>query len=323
MLDPICEPVILDHGHQVLADLARVADSEDYLDVFFHFHDVAELLLFGDSDIDGDLHIENQRFPLQPRSVVYVPSMQPHGFTIRHGRRNRLLVQFEPALIKSLGDSTTITALNRVICCRPPDHVMQQMETLGLWLLDGLQQDPMAPGNLDMLRLMLRKVVRSSSEGVMIAPEASEGALRNHHRLDALLRQLMAEPGRNLSLNEAAELCCLSPAYFSRAFKKAFGMTYSNYRRSQKLRIAARRLCRSTRQVAQIGYELGFASPSHFVAAFKAEFGLTPEQYRQRYSEWQLTAPEEVPPLDLAGIDLNRSIDWRSVENGQKVTGGD
>ena len=322
MLDPISEPVILDHGQQILADLARVADSDDYLDVFFHFHDVAELLLFGDSEIDGELYIENQRFPLSPRSVVYVPSMQPHGFAIRHGRRNRLLVQFDPALIKSLGDSSTITGLNRVICCRPPDHVMQQMETLGLWLLGGLQSDSTAPGNLDMLRLMLRKVVRSSTEGISIAPEASEGALRNHHRLDALLRQLMAEPGRNLSLNEAAELCCLSPAYFSRAFKKAFGMTYSHYRRSQKLRIAARRLCRSTRQVAQIGYDLGFASPSHFVAAFKAEFGLTPEQYRQRYSEWQLTAPETVPPLDLSAIDLNRPIDWTAVSKGLSATPG-
>jgi len=317
MLDPICEPVILDHGHQVLADLARVADSDDYLDVFFHFHDVAELLLFGDSAIEGELLIENQRFPLSPRSVVFVPPMQPHGFGIRSGRRNRLLVQFEPALIKSLGDPATISALNRVICCRPPDHVMQRLETMGLWLLDGLNSDPMAPENLDILRLMLRTVVRAPAEGVVINPEASEGALRNHHRLDALLRQMMNDPGRNLSLNEAADLCCLSPAYFSRAFKKAFGMTWSNYRRSQKLRIAARRLCRSTRQVAQIGYELGFASPSHFVASFKAEFGLTPERYRQRYAEWQLKAPESVPPMDLSAIDLNRPIDWREIECGQ------
>ncbi len=91
-------------------------------------------------------------------------------------------------------------------------------------------------------------------------------------------------------------------------------MTYSSYRRSQKLRIAARRLCRSTRQVAQIGYELGFASPSHFVATFRNEFGLTPEQYRQRFTEWQSTGPARRSSLDLAAIDLNRPIDWTSIE---------
>ena len=125
-----------------------------------------------------------------------------------------------------------------------------------------------------------------------------------------MLQRLSANPGENLSLDQAAEICCLSPAYFSRAFKKSFGMTWSSYRRSQKLRIAARRLCRTSRQVAQIGYELGFASPSHFVAAFKAQFGMTPEQFRKHYTGWHQYESSPLPGIDLAGLDMNQPIDW-------------
>ncbi len=50
--------------------------------MFFHFHDVVELPLFGDSDVDSELYIENQRYVLRPRSVGFVPSMQPYGVRI-------------------------------------------------------------------------------------------------------------------------------------------------------------------------------------------------------------------------------------------------
>ena len=74
---------------------------------------------------------------------------------------------------------------------RPPPALMRKLEMLGLWLLEASRSGPQAPENLDILRLMLRCVVQSSHTGERLAGHRSEQTLRNHHRLDALLRVIL------------------------------------------------------------------------------------------------------------------------------------
>jgi AraC-like DNA-binding protein len=76
-------------------------------------------------------------------------------------------------------------------------------------------------------------------------------------------------------------VCSLSPAYFSRRFKRVFGMNFTDYARVYRLHLAARRIATSGASLSEIAYGLGFSSPSHFSARFHERFGMTPRQYRR------------------------------------------
>ena len=73
----------------------------------------------------------------------------------------------------------------------------------------------------------------------------------------------------------------LSPAYFSRLFKKETGMTVSTYINVCKIRTAQNMLINSDYTPAQIASALAFPSQSYFTEVFKKITGLTPARFRE------------------------------------------
>lgn len=84
------------------------------------------------------------------------------------------------------------------------------------------------------------------------------------------------------SLARLAEQVGMSEFHFCRLFKRATGVSPSQYQ--IRLRMdAARRLLRETdRSVIDIGNEIGYSNPSHFARLFRKETGLTPSDYRRQ-----------------------------------------
>ncbi len=108
----------------------------------------------------------------------------------------------------------------------------------------------------------------------------ADGAATTFERLLPALERLRAAPKEPISLEAAASACALSPAYFSRRFKRALGMNFTDYARIYRLHLAARRLTTTGSAISEIGYSLGFSSPSHFTARFRERFGISPREYR-------------------------------------------
>ena len=97
-----------------------------------------------------------------------------------------------------------------------------------------------------------------------------------------VVERLRASPGARFTLGEAATLCHVSPAYFSRRFAAVFGCGFADYVTSYRLHIASRRIATTATPLSEIGYSLGFSSPSHFTARFRQRFGMSPRDYRRR-----------------------------------------
>lgn len=93
---------------------------------------------------------------------------------------------------------------------------------------------------------------------------------------DAMSAHLSAE----FSLAKLASLAELSEYHFSRLFKRATGLSPSQY--FIRLRMArARHLLLKTRlNVIDVGLEVGYSSPSHFSQIFRREVGVTPSEFR-------------------------------------------
>ena len=84
-----------------------------------------------------------------------------------------------------------------------------------------------------------------------------------------------------VTMNNMAQLCHLSPSYFSRLFRRELGENFINYVNRQKVQWAKTRLRNTNDSVNQIALDLGYMDSSYFINVFKKFEGITPLVYRQ------------------------------------------
>ncbi|WP_334071484.1 MULTISPECIES: PocR ligand-binding domain-containing protein [Paenibacillus] len=85
------------------------------------------------------------------------------------------------------------------------------------------------------------------------------------------------------SLKQMADLCHISPSYFSRLFTKETGENFTAYLAKLKISWAKQLLEVTDMPVAQISDELGFNEPGYFIKTFKKFEDITPYLYRKYY----------------------------------------
>jgi AraC-like DNA-binding protein len=97
--------------------------------------------------------------------------------------------------------------------------------------------------------------------------------LRAKDLMDARYREPLDVP----TLARAAHL---SPAHFSREFRRVFGETPHQYLLTRRLERAAAMLRNTDHSVADICFEVGLASVGSFTTSFRRAYGISPTAYR-------------------------------------------
>jgi AraC-like DNA-binding protein len=272
---PICEPVELRPGAPLRAERVRQGSGTGASDPFVHFHDVHELVLFG--TVGGHFTAGDRRYPLAPRALAFVPSMHQHDFALGPGPRDWVLVQVEAAAGEVLARLPGLERLHEPFCALPDPPLHRRLMGLAEWLAELPPADPLA---LPLAEVLLRTAVRAPMVGGCKVSAQAAALQRLRPAIDQLRRDPAGAPGAE----QAAALCALSPAYFSRRFKQQVGMSWSDYVRTHRLHLASRRLLETGQSIAAIAYDLGFSTPSHFGELFHQRFGMTPRDYRRTAS---------------------------------------
>src|SRR5437879_6752729 len=83
-----------------------------------------------------------------------------------------------------------------------------------------------------------------------------------------------------LDVAALARAAHLSPAHFSREFRRAFGDTPHQYLLTRRLERAAELLRNTDHSVAEICLEVGLSSIGSFTTSFGKAFGLSATEYR-------------------------------------------
>src|SRR4051812_22948135 len=89
-----------------------------------------------------------------------------------------------------------------------------------------------------------------------------------------------AEP---LAVADMARAARLSPAHFSREFRRVFGESPHHYLLTRRLERAAALLRTTDRSVAEICVAVGLRSVGSFTTSFGKAFGQSPTAYRAAY----------------------------------------
>lgn len=269
---PLCEPVEVAPGVRILLDRVRHGADAPASAAFPHFHDVHELVLFG--QVDGWIFADDRRWRLRPGCVVSVPSMVTHDYALGPGPRDWLLLRIDAASAAELRRRPRLERLGEAFCASPGPDQAERLAMLGDWLLGRPPGDPAVPS---LVELVLRLAVESEPLPAQAMRRRADGL----ERLRPAVERLRERPADPPGVEAAAALCALSPAWFSRRFKRLVGLSWSEYVRQHRLRLASQRLLDSDESVAAIAEELGFSSPSHFGELFGQRFGMPPAAYRR------------------------------------------
>ncbi len=123
---------------------------------------------------------------------------------------------------------------------------------------------------LDRLVLKLREPTRAAAQGGL--------TLGQTVRAEAFLAAHFAE---DVTLNDVAAQCGLSPAHFARAFTQTTGMLPNEWLLRYRIDEAKVMMLETSSNIADIAKACGFTDKSHFTRVFMRVAGLNPGAWRR------------------------------------------
>lgn len=101
--------------------------------------------------------------------------------------------------------------------------------------------------------------------------------------VEKVIRYIRSNIGKDISLDEMADIANLSTFYLAHLFKQRTGFAPKEYLINTRLDQAKVMLARTTKTIAEIAYEVGYSSSSSFNNMFVKRTDMSPRQYRQMY----------------------------------------
>lgn len=101
--------------------------------------------------------------------------------------------------------------------------------------------------------------------------------------LSAAIRLISERAGQPVTNKELARACGLSVRAFERQFRASYDHAPQHYVRQLRVRMSCHALVFSSRSLAEIATDSGFADQSHFNREFRRFLGETPGSYRKRH----------------------------------------
>jgi AraC family transcriptional regulator len=113
----------------------------------------------------------------------------------------------------------------------------------------------------------------------MLASDHSIGSL-DPRRLQRVTDFIAAHLAEELTLDQLADVACLSRFHFARAFRRATGMPPHRYVSQKRIEHARSLLSQTRMAIADIALNCRFSSQAGFTRAFRTATGVSPAAYR-------------------------------------------
>ncbi|MGF6089378.1 helix-turn-helix domain-containing protein [Pseudomonas sp. 18173] len=103
---------------------------------------------------------------------------------------------------------------------------------------------------------------------------------QKHQALNSVMLYIEQNFRDSIDQRDLAQRCGMTTFRFSRLFKEANGLGFTDYILNKRMNFAKELLDNSQMPITSIGYEAGFKDPSYFARAFKQFANCTPSEYR-------------------------------------------
>lgn len=104
---------------------------------------------------------------------------------------------------------------------------------------------------------------------------------RDGRRMDQVMRFILENSTRHISLEEVAEQAYMSKEAFCRFFKLRTRRTFTQYVQQLRVTEAKKLLLETDLSISQVSFQVGFQTLSHFNKTFKSLTEITPKDWRK------------------------------------------
>lgn len=129
--------------------------------------------------------------------------------------------------------------------------------------------------------------IRQELSQAAIETHIKQTAVQPYHARNATLQPafdyMYLHKNENYRLQTMAQLCHISPSYFSRIFAKETGESFSIFISRLKIEWAKQLLEATGQSINQISNDLGFCDAGYFIKIFRKHLNMTPAAYRDDY----------------------------------------
>jgi AraC-like DNA-binding protein len=229
--------------------------------------------------------------PFESGDVVLIGPHLPHAWVGKpgpgraDGPYRALVLQFAPELLAhSLLPELQALRLALTKAGQGMAIVGLDRERVLALLADMPTMDPLA--RLAQWVLLLRELGQVREPRLLSAQAGFEAASADaevsaiERRIDRLLSWLQANLAEPIRLADAAAVVHISPAAFSRFFRRHTGKTFVTYVNDLRCGEACLQLRQTKAPVAHIASACGFVNFAHFARQFKRRMGSSPSAYR-------------------------------------------
>ncbi|MFC5626406.1 AraC family transcriptional regulator [Algoriphagus winogradskyi] len=104
---------------------------------------------------------------------------------------------------------------------------------------------------------------------------------RDGRRMDQVMRYILDNSKRQITLEEVAEQAYMSKEAFCRFFKLRTRKTFTQYVQQLRITEAKKLLLETDLSISQVSFQVGFQTLSHFNKTFKGLTAMTPKDWRK------------------------------------------
>ena len=225
--------------------------------------------------------VGDDRYDLEPGDFAFIAPRVDHRVTSQEADDAQTMLLCGYCKFDAVENDVLLRAL--------PDHVVMRNDEMEAWpwlrrTLEHLSAEYMsgAPGSeltvnklteVLVVQLLRADFGRSTDIGIVAA--------LGDKRLARALTAIHADPGRQWTIENGAELSSMSRSGFARRFKELLEMSFFDYLTRLRMRNARALLTTSGLSVPMIAERVGYQSDLSFVKAFKKLHGKTPRAFRR------------------------------------------
>ncbi|KIQ59244.1 MULTISPECIES: response regulator transcription factor [Pseudomonas] len=130
---------------------------------------------------------------------------------------------------------------------------------------------------------------------------------QKHQALSHIMLYIDQHFRESIDQRDLAKRCGMTTFRFSRLFKEANGLGFTDYVLNKRMSFAKELLDNSQMPITSIGYEAGFKDPSYFARAFKQYASCTPSEYRSA-QQLRVASPSQAVPDEASTAALDSLV---------------
>lgn len=241
---------------------------------------------------EATIHLAEHNVRLLPRHLYFIPaytihSYECHGLFVHYylhvyeGFKNEMNLQEVYELPIEVEGSEVAAQLFEHLCNRLPEARLPHSDPNSY---DTSAQTSDYVQRYRDMALWEKMELRGAMLMIMshFIRQAKPRVWTQDERMKRVLEYVHSHISDSISIEQLADVACITKPYFIRLFKHEFGFPPVQYINRKKVERAQLLLFTTDKAVKEVAFILGFSDQNYFIRLFRKLTGITPQEYRRK-----------------------------------------